>query len=27
VLETAERVKKLAAQMLKNFAELYGHDQ
>ncbi|MGO8925306.1 MAG: purine-nucleoside phosphorylase [Limisphaerales bacterium] len=26
VLETAERVKKLAAQMLKNFAELYGHD-
>ena len=27
VLETAEHVKKLAAQMLKNFAELYGHDQ
>jgi len=27
VLETAEHVKKLAAQMLKNFAEIYGHDQ
>jgi purine-nucleoside phosphorylase len=27
VLETAERVKKLAAQMLKNFAELYGQNQ
>jgi len=27
VLETAERVKKLAAQMLKNFAELYSYDQ
>jgi purine-nucleoside phosphorylase len=26
VLETAERVKKLAAQMLKNFAELYGQN-
>jgi len=27
VLETAERVKNLAAQMLKNFAELYGRTQ
>jgi purine-nucleoside phosphorylase len=27
VLETAERVKKLAAQMLKTFAQLYGKDQ
>jgi purine-nucleoside phosphorylase len=27
VLETAERVKKLAAQMLKKFAELYGQNQ
>jgi purine-nucleoside phosphorylase len=27
VLETAERVKKLAAQMLKTFAELYGQNQ
>ena len=27
VLETSERVKKLAAQMLKNFAELYGQNQ
>ena len=26
VLETAERVKKVAAQMLKNFAKLYGQD-
>jgi purine-nucleoside phosphorylase len=27
VLETAERVKTLAAKLLKNFAELYGHQQ
>jgi purine-nucleoside phosphorylase len=27
VLETGERVKKLAAQLLKNFAKLYGQDQ
>jgi purine-nucleoside phosphorylase len=27
VLETAERVKKVAAQLLKNFAKLYGHGQ
>ena len=27
VLETAERVKNVAAQMLKNFAKLYGQDQ
>ena len=27
VLETADRVKNLAAQLLKNFAKLYGHDQ
>jgi purine-nucleoside phosphorylase len=26
VLETAERVKKVAAQLLKNFAKLYGQD-
>jgi purine-nucleoside phosphorylase len=27
VLETAERVKHLAAYLLKNFAKLYGHNQ
>jgi purine-nucleoside phosphorylase len=27
VLETGERVKKVAAQLLKNFAKLYGQDQ
>jgi purine-nucleoside phosphorylase len=27
VLETAERVKNVAAQLLKNFAKLYGHSQ
>ena len=27
VLETADRVKSLAAQLLKNFAKLYGHNQ
>jgi purine-nucleoside phosphorylase len=27
VLETADRVKNLAAQLLKNFAKLYGHNQ
>jgi purine-nucleoside phosphorylase len=27
VLETAERVKNVAAQMLKNFAKLYDQDQ
>ena len=27
VLETAERVKNVAGQLLKNFAELYGHSQ
>jgi purine-nucleoside phosphorylase len=27
VLETAEKVKTLATKLLKNFAELYGHQQ
>lgn len=27
VMETADRVKNLAAQLLKNFAKLYGHNQ
>jgi len=27
LLETAERVKKSGAALLKNFAELYGHQQ
>jgi hypothetical protein len=27
VLETADRVKNLAAQLLKNFARLQGYDQ
>ena len=27
VLETAERVKNVAAELLKNFAKLYGHSQ